>query len=692
MNVPIRGFPSSSKQPRAVAAQLERELTEPLLRRILATIVFAGLALSAAAAAGSFWRTLALAIGNTAIAVLMLAAARRGHSQVASVVTTLSLTATAAYAMMTGVGIFDDSLLIIPGLFLLASLLLSPRWLLLIIVLTMGAVIVIGVAQINGAGVIQFPLRARYQDIIEILIILGSIAAFVQYLVSMLRQIVLDSRLAHQSVQDILDATSEAIFIHDAHDGRIVSVNRPTLEMFGATKEDFLGLTPKDLKAPDPAYDGNAAAELIRRAVTDGPQAFEWMTQRKDGSNFWVEVALRGARIAEEDRVVAVVRDISGRRKLEQRVREAETFRAVGQLAGGVAHDFNNQLVGILGHAEFLQDALEARPELRDCADSIVTSGKRAAELTRQLLAFARRGRRCNVPVDLHQLIAEVIALGRRSIDKRISIAEHFDASSAVTFGDPSALQNALLNLLLNARDAMPKGGTVRFATRLVELQAQASSLPGANGSTRTIELTVSDSGIGIDPEILDKIFEPFFTTKESGTGMGLAAVKGTVLEHQGTIDVTSTKGVGTTFRILLPVSDIEVTEESSNVTAQPVAEGRILVVDDESSVTKVVAMALTQGGYEVEVYQSGQAVIERCAAGPFDLVLLDVMMPDMDGVEVLQRLRAVVPSAKVVLMTGHASESLESRMREISDVVVLPKPFQPKELLAEVRKALVKS
>jgi len=173
---------------------------------------------------------------------------------------------------------------------------------------------------------------------------------------------------------------------------------------------------------------------------------------------------------------------------------------------------------------------------------------------------------------------------------------------------------------------------------------------------------------------------------------MGLAAVKGTVLEHQGTIDVTSTKGVGTTFRILLPVSDIEVPKETSNVTTQRGAHGRILVVDDEISVTKVVEMALTQGGYEVEVYQSGQAVIERCAAGPFDLVLLDVMMPDMDGVEVLQRLRAKTPSARVVLMTGHASESLEARMREFSDIVVLSKPFQPKELLLEIRKALAQS
>ncbi len=677
-------------QPLNVAQQLDRDLAEPLLRRILVTIVVAGLALSAAAAAGRFPRTLLLAAANTAIAAAMIAAARRGHARLASIAVTLSLTATTAYAMMTGVGVFDDSLLIIPGLFVLASLLLNTRWLIFVVVLTMGAIITTGLAQIRGRIVIESPLRVRYEDIIEILIILSALAAFVHYLVSTLRRIALESRAAHQSVQDILDATSEAIFIHNACDGQIVSVNKPTLEMFGASQEDFLGLTPTDLQAADPQYDGTAAAEFIRRAVTEGPQSFEWMTQRKDGSKLWVEVALRGARIANQDRVVAVVRDISARRQLEQRVREAETFRAVGQLAGGVAHDFNNQLVGILGHAEFLQEALEARPELRDCADSILASGKRAAELTRQLLAFARRGRRCNVPVDLHQLVAEVIALGRRSIDKRIMITQQLDAAAASTFGDPSALQNALLNLLLNARDAMPKGGTVRFATRNIAAAPLASECPPSSAPARCIELTVTDTGVGIDPDHLDKIFEPFFTTKESGTGMGLAAVKGTVLEHQGAIEVISTKGIGTTIRVVLPASGIEVSQEPADKAAElTTTHGRILVVDDEASVAKVIKATLDRGGYAVEVCTNGQAALDRFGAASFDMVLLDVMMPDLDGVEVLRRIRATAPTAKVVLMTGHTSESLEARMREFSDIIVLSKPFQPKELLKSVRKVM---
>ncbi len=508
----------------------------------------------------------------------------------------------------------------------------------------------------------------------------------------MLRRIVIEARLAHQSVRDILDATSEAIFIHDAQDGRIISVNEPTLKMYGFPRESFLGQSPDSMKDSPAPFDAVKAADYIRRAVNEGPQAFEWLARRHDGSTFWVEVALRCARIAEETRVVAVVRDITERRRLEQRVREAETFRAVGQLAGGVAHDFNNQLVGILGHAEFLQDGLSQNPELRDCAESILVSGRRAAELTHQLLAFARKGRRRILPVDLHELIAEVIALGKRSIDKRIAIEQQLSTEQAITLGDPSALQNALLNLLLNARDAMPKGGSVRFATEVIEVSSAELERYPTLSPGRHIALTVTDSGIGIPAENIPKVFEPFFTTKESGTGMGLAAVQGTVLEHQGSISVTSEPGHGTTFCLLLPLSETPPhTEPLPLAPAQSPAGGKVLVVDDEITVASVVGRTLTKGGYEVELCHSGQGALDRYHPDAFDLVLLDVMMPDLDGVEVLRRIRAKAPTAKVMLMTGHASESVETRLREFSDVVVLAKPFLPKLLIEEVRKVMAR-
>ena len=189
----------------------------------------------------------------------------------------------------------------------------------------------------------------------------------------------------------------------------------------------------------------------------------------------------------------------------------------------------------------------------------------------------------------MHQLIAEVIALGKRSIDKRIAIEQHLSASCAVTLGDPSALQNALLNLLLNARDAMPKGGTVRFATEILEASEATLESSLVIDADRYLVLTVSDSGIGITPENIDKIFQPFFTTKESGTGMGLAAVQGTVLEHQGTIDVKSEPGLGTTFRLVLPLSEASLGIEVPLPSPVPhTASGKVLVVDDEVTVASV--------------------------------------------------------------------------------------------------------
>jgi len=291
--------------------------------------------------------------------------------------------------------------------------------------------------------------------------------------------------------------------------------------------------------------------------------------------------------------------------------------------------------------------------------------------------------------------VAEVVALARRSVDKRIKLEQCFDAQHAITVGDASALQNALLNLLLNARDAMPSGGTLRFATRNVDV-ALATSRDSESGLApgKYIAIEVSDSGSGIEPGILGKIFEPFFTTKSSGTGMGLAAVQGTVLEHQGTLDVSSELGRGSTFRLLLPVGGQLQPVEASASTRPSVLENsaRVLVVDDEATVASVIKQALEDVGYDVNCCSGGQQALEYCRRQQFDLVLLDVMMPDLDGVEVLHRLKASGAHARVIMMTGHAPESIQARLREYPNVAVLPKPFLPQELIQEVRETLAQA
>ena len=675
---------------RTVEARLEHDLVAPLFHRVLLTIVVGALLIAIVSVIGGVMRIVPWALGNALVAAILIRVVRRGHLRAGSLVQCLILVATTIYTLTSGYGLLDVSMLILPVLFLLISVLLSARWMFTVVLITDCTVVAVGVAEMRGWLVTPNSALVMYDDIADAVVMLTTMGAFVQFLVATMRRAIVEARLAHKKTRDILDATNEAIFIHDAKDGKILEVNEPTLQMFACSRSELIEQTSRD-SSNEGALDYTAqSTEYVKRAISEGPQSFEWQARPRAGSSFWVEVGLRSADIADEPRVVAVARDITARRRLEQRVREAETFRAVGQLAGGVAHDFNNQLVGILGNAQFLRDAVAGDAELRNCADSILASGHRAADLTQQLLAFARRGRVRSLPVDLHQLIAEVIALGRRSIDKRIAIEQRLDANHAVTIGDPSALQNALLNLLLNARDAMPQGGTVRFVTCNIDIVDGAPrenklALPPG----QYIEITVEDTGVGIPPEVIAKVFEPFFTTKDSGTGMGLAAVQGTALEHQGTVTVISDPGCGSTFRLLLPINGSSKmiqtvrTEESTQLATH----SRVLVVDDEPSVLSIVRRTLEWGGYDVASCSGGLQALECYRQNRFDLVLLDIMMPDLDGVEVLRRIRTINPEAKVMLMTGHTEESVRARLREFPDVNVVLKPFLPKELLAEIRK-----
>lgn len=675
---------------RLVEARLERDLVAPLLRRVLLAIAVAAFLITVTAAiAGIPWITL-WGMGDALIAVALLRVTRLGYLRVAALTETLVLLATAIYTLTTGYGLLDVSILILPGLFLLASVLLSAGWIYVVALLTDITVVAIGLAQRWGWLVTPSATLVTYDDIVNVVVLLTTTAVFVQYLVATMRRTIVTARVADTRTRDILDATSDAIVIHDIKDGRIVEVNAPTLQMFACQREQLIGRVASGTDNANSSHYIDKATEYIQRAISDGPQSFEWLAKPSEGRAFWVEVLLRSADIAGAPRVVAVLRDITARRRLEQQVREAETFRAVGQLAGGIAHDFNNQLMGIMGNAEFLRQPAVREADFVACIDSILASSRRAADLTKQLLAFARRGRRRNVPVDLHQLITEVIALGRRSIDKRIAIEQHTNAQQTVTQGDPSALQNALLNLLVNARDAMPLGGTVLFTTQNVELTADASRV-----STRAltpgqyIEIDVTDTGSGIADDVLSKVFEPFFTTKESGTGMGLAAVQGTMADHQGSVAVVSEPGQGATFRLLLPVVDAPIEIEPARASRPLVrgSQGRILVVDDEPTVLSVIERVLQQSGYDVTVCTGGLQALSYFERNRFDLVLLDVMMPDLDGVEILRRLRAAYPRARVMLMTGHAEENVQARLLDFSDVPVISKPFLPDELIEEVQK-----
>lgn len=388
--------------------------------------------------------------------------------------------------------------------------------------------------------------------------------------------------------------------------------------------------------------------------------------------------------------VVGIVQDITERYALEERLRHTEKLDAIGQLAGGIAHDFNNQLASILGFAQILETKLSDDTHLR-YVRNIEQSALRSADLTKQLLAFARKGKYISVPVQIHALIHEVISLLGHTLDKKISIHEHLNATDDTTRGDPSQLQNAILNLAINARDAMPKGGTLTFTTSNVVLKPQEID-PDIVGGTY-VYVQVADTGIGMNTEVIAHLFEPFFTTKPQGkgTGLGLPAVYGAMKNHKGAITVLSTPGNGSTFSFYLPLLSGSPESASKNTRSVTDHTHNILFVDDEANIRSLVSDMLQFHGHTVCVCSDGQEAITTFQARPndFDLVILDLIMPKLSGHETFRALRAINPKIKVLLCSGYSLSEQAQEILEEGAVGFLQKPFLLEELHQKIAEVL---
>ena len=434
----------------------------------------------------------------------------------------------------------------------------------------------------------------------------------------------------------------------------------------------------------------------IRRTISTGdPFHASYRVRRKDGS--YVDIQDDGYFVLNAEggisRMVGFIIDVTGRKRSEEQERQTQKMNAIGELAGGVAHDFNNQLAAILGYADLLSRRL-TDAELLSLANGIGAAARRSADLTQKLLAFARKGRFQRVPVDVHRVIAETATILERSLDKRISIEHRRQAEEAVIPGDPSQLQGALLNLSLNARDAMPDGGTLTFETALAGVAGRTCEFcrhEVLHG--RHLRITVGDTGCGMDEETRKHLFEPFFTTKPigKGTGMGLASVYGTVKSHGGSIRVDSAKGLGTRVTICLPLAD------AARPDAIPAEPGtprsgrplRILVVDDEEELRCMIPRMLAAGGHETVAVANGAEAVELYSKRwrEIDLVILDMMMPGMSGSDTFHALKAVQPGVRVLLSSGY---SIDGTAREIlgeGAVGFLQKPF----LVAELEGAIAR-
>jgi PAS domain S-box-containing protein len=465
-------------------------------------------------------------------------------------------------------------------------------------------------------------------------------------------------------------------------EGRFLFASPSYCRTFGKPEAELLGKTFMPLVHEDDRAATARAMEALHR-----PPHAAYVEQRALTVEGWRWIAWADSAVLDPaGRVVAIVgvgRDVTARRDVEERLRQSEKLEAIGRLAGGVAHDFNNQLTGILNGAEHLREALAGDRELHATAERIRAGALRSATLTRQLLAFARKQPSRAATVDVHEVLEEVLALLARSVDKRIVLRSELAASSPLVRGEADRLNAALLNLALNARDAMPEGGTLTFETGLVDLPDGAPDLaPGTYARVR-----VRDSGTGFSEEARAHLFEPFFTTKPpgKGSGLGLAEVYGTVKAHRGGIHVESAPNAGTTVTLYLPATAPAMPAEASGADDGPrarVAPLRVLVADDELNVRRSLGVLLRTCGHEAVECEDGRDAVERHARErPFDVAIVDMMMPDMTGRELVARLRAQRPGLPVIVSSGFSAGADVDALRREAAVYFLQKPYTVVEL-----------
>jgi two-component system cell cycle sensor histidine kinase/response regulator CckA len=399
--------------------------------------------------------------------------------------------------------------------------------------------------------------------------------------------------------------------------------------------------------------------------------------------------------------VASIGTDITEHRKLEDQLRQAQKMESIGQLAGGIAHDFNNMLAGIGGYAQLIKRQFaKDNPKLDQYIETILKASERAADLTNKLLAFARKGTYQMVPVDIHIAIAEVLQLLAHTVDKKIEIRQHLNARPSTVKGDPTQIQNILINLALNARDAMPRGGIMSFTTASIELQPSDKRCTDFNLKPGWyMSITVADSGTGMDKTVLDHIYEPFFTTKGvgKGVGLGLASVYGSVKDHAGHIDVVSLPGEGSTFTVYLPQLEAPVlitpaaTPKSEPTIDHSKGQGHILVIDDERIVGELCEEILTIHGFTVTFYSNspqGVSYFQQHSA-EIDVVILDMIMPQMSGDECLREMLKVRPDTAVIISTGYDFTSKTQKIITKGIAGYIHKPFSEDAVLAAVNGAM---
>jgi two-component system cell cycle sensor histidine kinase/response regulator CckA len=498
-----------------------------------------------------------------------------------------------------------------------------------------------------------------------------------------------------QQLRAIFETSPECITVV-ARDGTLLQMNRAGLQMLEAERpEELLGRPVLEVIAPEHRQPFRDFHEAVCRGER-GSLAFD-MVGLQGGRR---AVQTTAAPLAGADGAtaqLAVTRDVTAAKHLEEQLRQAQKMEAVGRLAAGVAHDFNNLLTIMSGHSELLlRGFAEDAPTAKGLRE-IHKAGVQAALLTRQLLAFSRKEIIAPVVLDLSALVRETDKMLHRLIGEDVELVTELEPDLAPVRADPGHLEQVLLNLVLNARDAMPRGGRITVRTENVR-PADVGRRGPESGSAQPLPhvlLAVADTGCGMSPEVRTRIFEPFFTTKGvgKGTGLGLSTVYGIVAQAGGFIEVDSTPGRGSTFRVYLPVTPSMQRLRKSEQNRAPIPQGRetVLVVEDEEGVRRLAGSVLRDSGYAVLEARDGAEGLEiaRRHAGPIDLLLTDVVMPRLGGRELAEQLRALRPRSKVLFTSGYTEDKfLRDGLREAT-FTFLAKPYSPLLLARKVREVL---
>ena len=492
----------------------------------------------------------------------------------------------------------------------------------------------------------------------------------------------------------LFDNNPQPMWVYDSETLAFLAVNDAAVRHYGYSRDEFLAMSVRDVYVSDPTGTVGDAVPAGASEHEAGPLRLR-KHRKKDGALVDVEIALSPIEFRGRKAGLELATDLTAKKRLEAQLLQSQRMESVGRLAGGIAHDFNNLLGVITGYGELLSRRLADQPGLRKYVTDITKAAERAADLTRQLLAFSRKQVLQPRILDLNTTVAEMEKMLRRLIGEDIQLVTVFTDRLERVKADPGQLEQVIMNLAVNARDAMPQGGRLTIETANASLdESFARARPGAKPGPHVL-LAVSDTGHGMGQEVLSHLFEPFFTTKDpgKGTGLGLATVHGIVTQSGGHISVHSEAGHGTVFKVYLPSLEnvADALPAVSAGTEGPKGAETVLLVEDEPSLRSLVRECLEGSGYTVLEARQTEHALEIAASdqAAIDLLITDVVMPVMSGRELARRLAASRPGMKVLYMSGYTDDAVVLHGVLAADVAFLQKPFTTEALARKVRAVL---